>query len=303
MRRMVCKTVIDTDMFLDMPLSTQCLYFHLLLEGDDDGFVASPKRIVRKIGASEDDMRALIDKGYAMAFESGVIAIRHWRVHNQIRRDRYTSTACVEMSLLVKDKKNVYQFQPSGAEPSGSQMETDRQPSVSQTETERQPPGNQAATQDRTGQDRIGKVRLGEDREDDGRAGRLPSSLPDRILALYHETCPSLPPVKVLTPQRKRALEELHAALGGSMDAVRDYFRKCANTPFLCGKGKNGWRANLDFLLDPGKRASIIDGKYDDWGDKDGADHGHSGETEGKASSLGADYEAFERQQKLPGDV
>ena len=102
-------------------------------------------------------MRALIDKGYAMAFESGVIAIRHWRVHNQIRRDRYTSTACVEMSLLVKDKKNVYQFQPSGAEPSGSQMETDRQPSVSQTETERQPLGNQAATQDRTGQDRIGK--------------------------------------------------------------------------------------------------------------------------------------------------
>ena len=115
-RRMYAKSVVDTDKFMEMPMSTQCLYFHLLLYGDDDGFVASPKRIMRLLGASEDDMWILIAKGYILAFESGIIVIRHWRVHNKIRNDRYSPTVHSEISLLVLDcsaaSKNRYLLQP-----------------------------------------------------------------------------------------------------------------------------------------------------------------------------------------------
>ena len=120
-RRMYAKSVIDTDKFMEMPISTQCLYFHLLLRGDDDGFVASPKLIMRQLRASEDDMKILIAKEYVIAFESGVIVIRDWFVHNQLRHDRYTPTAHMEKSLLVLNKDKTYQLMPSDVRPSGNQ--------------------------------------------------------------------------------------------------------------------------------------------------------------------------------------
>ena len=134
----------------------------------------------------------------------------------------------------------------------------------------------------------------------------MATSLIDDILTLYHEICPSLPSVKVVTPQRKKAMEELYALLGEDLEAIKEYFQKCADTPFLCGKSKNGWRANLDFLLVPDKCAHIMEGKYDAWRDTDGrngADRGDSGSSEGEASSFGAELEAFERQQDLPGEL
>ena len=149
---------------------------------------------------------------------------------------------------------------------------------------------------------RLGKYRIDEDREDS-----LATNLIDDILSLYHEICPSLPSAKVVTPQREKAMRELYALLGNDLEAIREYFQKCADTPFLCGKSMNGWKANLDFLLDPSKYENIIAGKYDDdWRETDGehgADSGHSGGTEGKKSSLGADYEAFEKRQNLPGEL
>ena len=73
-RRMMSKTVIDTDMFLDMPISAQSLYFHLLLRADDDGFLKNIKTIMRTVGASPDDIKLLIAKQYLLLFESGVVA-------------------------------------------------------------------------------------------------------------------------------------------------------------------------------------------------------------------------------------
>ena len=93
-RRMFSLSVIDTDKFLDMPVSSQLLYFHLGMRADDDGFVSSPKRIARTTNCGDDDLRILATKGYIIPFESGVVVIRHWRQNNQLRSDRYRETVC-----------------------------------------------------------------------------------------------------------------------------------------------------------------------------------------------------------------
>lgn len=108
-RRMMAKKIIHSDAFLDMPNSTQNLYFHLLLEADDDGFINSPKRIQRTIGASDDDAKLLLAKKFILSFDSGVIVVKHWRVHNYIQKDRYkTTTYTEEMSQLSVKDNNVY---------------------------------------------------------------------------------------------------------------------------------------------------------------------------------------------------
>ena len=91
-RRMFSLDVVDTDRFLDMPSSTQALYFHLGMRADDDGFVASPKRTAAMCGCSADDLNLLAAKGFVRPFESGVLVIVDWRKNNQIRPDRYTPT-------------------------------------------------------------------------------------------------------------------------------------------------------------------------------------------------------------------
>lgn len=110
-RRMFARAVVDSDLFLDMPLSTQALYFHLGMHGDDDGFVSNPRKIQRMIGASDDDMKLLIAKGFVIIFESGVVVLRHWKIHNYIQADRYKPTLyTTEKALLLCEKGKAYAF-------------------------------------------------------------------------------------------------------------------------------------------------------------------------------------------------
>lgn len=88
-KRMLSEAILNSDAFMDMPLSTQMLYVHLNMRADDDGFVSSPKRIRMLVGAGEDDMKLLVAKRFILVFESGVIVIKHWRLHNYIKNDRY----------------------------------------------------------------------------------------------------------------------------------------------------------------------------------------------------------------------
>ena len=87
-KRMFSLKIVDSDLFLDMPLSSQCLYFHLSMRADDDGFVNNPKKIIKIIGANEDDLKILIAKGFVIVFERGIIVITHWKINNYIRNDR-----------------------------------------------------------------------------------------------------------------------------------------------------------------------------------------------------------------------
>lgn len=100
-RRMFSLLVTDTDAFLDMPLSTQALYFHLGMHGDDEGFVGSPRKIARSIGCNADDLKVLAAKGFIIAFESGVVVIRDWNINNTLRNDRFHPTIYTEEKALV----------------------------------------------------------------------------------------------------------------------------------------------------------------------------------------------------------
>lgn len=105
-RRMFTKKITENDAFLDMPSSTQMLYFHLSMNADDDGFVNNPKKIQRMCGASDDDFKLLVAKSFVILFDSGIIVIKHWKMHNYIQNDRYRPTDYVDEKSMLGLKKN-----------------------------------------------------------------------------------------------------------------------------------------------------------------------------------------------------
>jgi len=108
-RRMFAKSIVTSDLFLDMPMSARCLYFTFGMFADDDGFINSPKSIMRQIGASVDDFNILLAKNYIYSFESGVIVIKHWKINNYLQKDRYRQTACVaELNTLEVGENGAY---------------------------------------------------------------------------------------------------------------------------------------------------------------------------------------------------
>lgn len=133
-KRMFSKTVVDSDAFLDMPLSTQALYFHFGMRADDDGFVNGPKKIQKMISASEDDIRVLIAKGFIIPFDSGVIVIKHWKIHNTLKADRYKPTVYQEeMTKLETNPNKSYTL----ALASGTELEPSRNHSGTELEPQR----------------------------------------------------------------------------------------------------------------------------------------------------------------------
>ncbi|EOJ83728.1 phage replication initiation protein [Enterococcus faecalis EnGen0369] len=146
-RRMFAKTIIDSDAFLDMPLSTQSLYFHLSMRADDDGFINNPKKIQRMVGCGDDDLKLLMAKRFILVFDSGVIVIKHWKIHNYIRNDRYKPTLYQEEKAELAEKNSkAYTFKTEVIEsenhlgiPDGNRM------------------GYQMDTQVRLGKDRLVK--------------------------------------------------------------------------------------------------------------------------------------------------
>lgn len=135
------KSIIKSDTFLDMPATTQNLYFHMLLDADDDGFINAPKSIMRMIGAKDDDMKVLAAKQFVIPFESGVVVIKDWKIHNYIQNDRYKPSTLPERDLLNIQKDKTYTLKSDV-----SRMDTECIQTVS------------------IGKDRLGKVRLGKDR-------------------------------------------------------------------------------------------------------------------------------------------
>lgn len=139
-RRMFAKTIIDSDAFLDMPISAQLLYFHLSMRADDDGFINKPKTIMRVCGCKDDDIKILFAKKFVIPFESGIVVIKHWRIHNYIRKDTYTETKYKEeKAMLETDENGSYRM-------SCDELVTDSSRDC-----------NDSLTQVRLGKDRLGK--------------------------------------------------------------------------------------------------------------------------------------------------
>ena len=142
-RRMFAKTIIDSDAFLDMPVTARLLYYDLSMRADDEGFVNSPKKIMRMIGASEDDLRILAGRKFIIPFESGIVVIKHWKIHNYIRKDMFHKTKYQdEKSMLMLDENNAYSISVTDSLQTCDDIVTN------------------SSTQVRIGKDRLGKDRL-----------------------------------------------------------------------------------------------------------------------------------------------
>jgi hypothetical protein len=164
-RRMIAKTIVESDAFLDMPQSSQLLYFYLNFNADDDGFVNNPKSVMRNTGCKDDDLSMLIIKKFIIPFQSGIVVIKHWRIHNYIQSDRYHETKYTkEKSMLMLNENNSYSL--PGQEI--TVMDTECIQNVSIVDT----------------QVRLGKVSLGEVRQGEPKKTK---SIHDKLVQTYGE--------------------------------------------------------------------------------------------------------------------
>jgi len=139
-RRMFTQKVTEADNFTTLPPTTQCLYFHLCMNADDDGFSNKIRQAMFNAHADQNDFEMLVNKRFIIPFDSGVIVIKHWRMHNYIRNDRYHETSYVEeKSQLLLKENGVYTE------------------SVDKVDTVGIPNGYQMDTEVRLGKDSIGK--------------------------------------------------------------------------------------------------------------------------------------------------
>ncbi len=238
-RRMFAKTIIDSDAFLDMPLSAQCLYFHLSMRADDDGFVNNPKKIQRVIGASDDDCKLLIAKNFIITFDSGVIVIKHWKIHNYIRSDRYKATAYEnEKTLLSLEKNGVYTI----GIPNGYQMDT----------------------QDRLGKDRLGKDSITVSKDTVCQTEIVRPNIEPVIEAwnsLSNDT--AIKPVSKISSNSKRYQMLIARIKEYGIDDVLKTIEKIKQSEFLRGDNNKGWIITFDWFVRPNNFPKVLEGNYD----------------------------------------
>lgn len=273
-RRMFAKTIIDSDAFLDMPLSTQCLYFHLSMRADDDGFLNNCKKIQRTIGASDDDMRLLMMKKFIIPFESGIVVIKHWKIHNYIQSDRYKPTVYQEeKSQLFMKKNRSYSLCTSPDQDS----EKARLPE-STMDTVWIHDGYSLEAQDRLGKDRLGKDRLEiEDSSSSLRSEELvapeAAATPQqeeieripyaKVQKLYNDLCSEMAKCTVMSEARKKAIKARFRS-GYKLEDFERLFTMAAQSSFLNGGNKRNFMANFDWLIRDANMAKVLDGNYAD---------------------------------------
>lgn len=235
-KRMFSILIVDSDAFLDMPLSAQALYFHLNMRADDDGFIGNAKRIQRMIGSNDDDLKLLIGKRFLIPFEDGVLVIKHWRIHNTIQTDRYTPTVYAEEKLMLSEKDNkAYTLAP-----------------VTSLETKWKQNDNT---------DKGIDIGLDKDTDKGIEKGKRESIDYQQIADMYNNTCVSFPSLVSLSDSRKKAIK---ARL--NIYTIEDFeklFCKAEASDFLKGKNDRNWSATFDWLIKDSNMAKVLDGNYD----------------------------------------
>lgn len=277
-RRMFSLDVVDTDNFLDMSVSAQCLYFHLGMHADDDGFVSSPKRIMKSVGCNSDDLKILISKGYIIPFDSGVVVITDWKTNNYLRNDRYTGTRYKEYKQLLVEDNGKYLLNTSGI-PDVYQTDTNNKfEETLEIPENNEKQGNseigipviyQRYTQDRLGKDRIGKVSIGEGDTQEGKTPSCPRPSDNRqtdtcrqVMELYNTICISFPRMTKLSEARKKAIKARLKQY--TIEDIEKAFRMAESSHFLKGGNERNWTANFDWMIKDSNIAKILDGNYTD---------------------------------------
>lgn len=228
-RRMMAKTVIETDKFMDMPATAKVLYFYLMLAADDDGFVANPKSIMRQINAGEDDMRILLAKGYVIIFDSGVIVIVHWKIHNYIQKDRYHKSTCEERKYIKLNDSKAYELVNVG---SVSDLDTSRIQSGYSSDTTCIQNGD-------IGKDRLGKDRLGKSSS----SGKYHDD--DEMSSIFHFYEENFSTISGFTAEVLEGLRDTYSSewVMQAMKACAKAGRQKCNIKYLEGVLK-GWKAD-----------------------------------------------------------
>lgn len=281
---MFTQKIIDSDAFLDMPLSTQALYFHLNMRADDDGFVNNPKRIQRTVGASDDDLKLLCAKRFIIGFETGVIVIKHWRMHNTLRKDRYNPTQYQEeLSLLEVKDNDAY---------TERLLEVPVVPELP-VATTWQPNGNHLATQYREDKNSIDKFS-----RDKGNSDSDESVSCQQIVDLYHSICISFPKIRSISDARRKAINARLKTY--SLEDFKTVFENAENSSFLKGSNDRNWSANFDWLIADKNMAKVLEGNYADKPKRYGRKEAVPGSS-GWTPSIGdAELDAIRRVMREP---
>lgn len=216
-RRMFAKTIIDSDAFLDMPVTSRLLYYDLAMRADDDGFVNAPKKIMRMIGASQDDLSVLILRKFIIPFDNGIVVIKHWRIHNYIRKDTYNETRYIEeKDSLELDENKTYQLKSN------------------ETSTERIQTVDEPSTQVRLGKDRLGKDSI----EKEQTAKRFTPPTVEEVQAYCQERGNNIDPEQFV---------DFYASKGWKVgnNSMKDW-KACVRTWEKRGSSKNNQQSDVD---------------------------------------------------------
>ena len=250
-RRMFSTRTINSARFLKMPVSTQCLYFHLGLHADDDGIVEA-YTVMNSIGATEDDLKVLVSKGFVIVLNEDLVTyITDWKENNKLRADRKVDSIYKDLLLqVVPDAKLLEKKQRADTKKTSGGLLMDNQ-----WTDNGQPMDGQWTT---NGQHRIGKDRLVEDRIGKDRIGEVNYN---GIIDAYNTFCVSFPRVTSLSDARKKAIR---ARLNTYSEAeIIEAFRKAEASDFLKGKNNRDWQANFDWIMKDSNLAKVLDGNYD----------------------------------------
>jgi hypothetical protein len=239
-KRMIKKSIVDSDLFLDMPVSSQNLYFHLNLRADDDGFIDNPKKIQRMVSCSEDDLKLLIAKQFLIQFDSGVIVIKHWRMHNTLRKDRYTTTMYQnEFSTLDISDNCEYKFSDDLLQCNGNVTNCNDGTNVRKISDKRPPEKEKEIYIDKEKREKTNY---------------------QQIADMYNEICISFPRLTTLSEARKKGIK---ARLNTyDLYDFEKMFRLAEDSDFLKGKNDRNWSGNFDWMIKDSNMAKILDGNY-----------------------------------------
>lgn len=265
-KRMFSKKIIDSDAFLEMPLTTQALYFHLNMRADDDGFIGNPKTIQRLIRAGEDDLKLLIVKGFLIPREHGVVVVKHWMIHNTIRKDRYSPT-------LFQDEGRELCIKENGS------YTLDENKAVARLETRWQKTGNPDVAlglgsdldldiekillpnKENKQQQLIVESTAREIQEKPQSKG-IPSGIYIEVQNLYNNICNSLRPVERLTTKRKRCIKVL-LDKGYKLDDLKKLFERTMKSEYFSSLKDGQWKPSFDWLIQEENMNAVLEGKYD----------------------------------------
>lgn len=278
-KRMFTMKIVDSDAFLDMPLSTQCLYFHLNMRADDDGFIGNPKRIMKITGASEDDLRLLIAKRFVLTFEDGVIVIKHWRMHNTLSRDRYAETSYTneKKMLLLKDNGS---YSLTGGNPIDDTRLIER--SGRQTQQRR----NKDATKTLSDIDKGLDIELDKDIDKDNNLIVSKDTIRQtdvrRVIEEWNKLQDvGIAPIRDIKPASKRCQMLKGRIREYGMDDLLKAMDNIRHSDFLRGENKNGWMITFDWFVKPNNFLKVLEGNYN--GDRK---HGSGAKTQRKVEPL-----------------